>query len=115
MAATTSDRVFVWFWLPGETEPVPAGVLERRDKTDDLSFRYGDLYAERADAISLYTPQLPLRAKTWFSATENLTMPGCLRDASPDAWGRRVIASRLLGKRDEHTDPREVDYLLGSS
>jgi serine/threonine-protein kinase HipA len=117
MATTTSDRVFVWCWLPGQTEPVPAGVLERRNGSEDLSFRYGNRYVERADAISLYAPQLPLQAETWFGATENLKMPGCLRDASPDSWGRRVIANRMLGSRfaGASTDISESDYLLQSS
>jgi len=46
-----------------------------------------------------------------------LTMPGCIRDASPDAWGRRVIINKKLGLKGEGTDTNELDeltYLLES-
>jgi len=44
-------------------------------------------------------------------------MSGCIRDASPDAWGRRVLANKRLGRnRDEggHADLDELAYLLES-
>jgi serine/threonine-protein kinase HipA len=44
-----------------------------------------------------------------------LAMPGCLRDASPDAWGRRVIINRMLGRpAADTTDLDELTYLLES-
>jgi serine/threonine-protein kinase HipA len=44
-------------------------------------------------------------------------MPGCIRDAAPDAWGRRVIINKKLGLKDVGTDTVELDeltYLLES-
>jgi serine/threonine-protein kinase HipA len=44
-------------------------------------------------------------------------MPGCIRDAAPDAWGRRVIINKVLGIRGTNTDTAELDeltYLLES-
>jgi serine/threonine-protein kinase HipA len=44
-----------------------------------------------------------------------MIMPSCIRDASPDAWGRRVIINRKLG--DNSTDTTQLDeltYLLES-
>ncbi len=41
----------------------------------------------------------------------------CIRDAAPDAWGRRVIINRLLGLKGANTDTDELDeltYLLES-
>jgi serine/threonine-protein kinase HipA len=38
-------------------------------------------------------------------------MPGCLRDAAPDAWGRRVILNRLSGSRDADADTATLDEL----
>lgn len=99
---------------PADTE----SVLERRGRSDDLSFRYGDRYVERPNAVSLYTPQLPLRSGAWFDATSNLKMPGCLRDASPDSWGRRVIENRLLSEGSASTAAApvtEAEILLNSS
>lgn len=45
-------------------------------------------------------------------------MPGCLRDAAPDAWGRRVILNRKLGTAGRSADTAvldELNYLLLSS
>jgi asparagine synthase (glutamine-hydrolysing) len=44
-------------------------------------------------------------------------MAGCLRDASPDAWGRRVIINRLTGLKGPAAGAIELDeltYLLES-
>ena len=44
-------------------------------------------------------------------------MPGCIRDAAPDAWGRRVIINKKLGGKDAGADTAELDeltYLLES-
>lgn len=116
MANITSKPVYVWIWLAGQQNPVPAGVLEQRTDAG-LSFRYGNKYVERADAISIYRPELPLEAGIWFEPTEDLGMPGCIRDAAPDSWGRRVITSALTGQRGPSADVTalsETVYLLHS-
>ncbi len=44
-------------------------------------------------------------------------MPGCIRDAAPDAWGRRVIINKMLGLKGANTDTTELGeltYLLES-
>lgn len=44
-------------------------------------------------------------------------MPGCIRDAAPDAWGRRVILNKKFGRKGAGTDTAEIDeltYLLES-
>jgi serine/threonine-protein kinase HipA len=115
MVNSISDSIFVWVWLPGDSEPIPCGVLRALDGSG-LSFHYGDRYLDRADAISLYGPELPLERK-WFEPRGNLGMPGALRDSSPDHWGRTVIVNRLTGRRGEDvetTDVSEAEYLLNS-
>lgn len=93
-------EAYVWAWLPGEVEPVVAGLLSRDGK--NLVFNYGKSYRERDNAIPLYTPELPLRAGV-LPLPEGLHMPGCLRDGSPDAWGRRVLMYKhaMLANADE--------------
>jgi serine/threonine-protein kinase HipA len=113
-STSTSDRAYVWVWLPGAHSPVPAGVLARRGGV--LQFHYGEDYLARPDAISLYAPELPL-GSDWIRPLAGLTMPSCLRDASPDAWGRRVILNRLTGQRGHAADVDHLDeltYLLES-
>jgi len=75
-------------WLPGETEPVVAGRLDRDD--DRLLFTYGASYRGRLNAIPVYEPELPLQAGP-MTPLNGLRMASCIRDGSPDAWGRRVI------------------------
>ncbi len=111
------DRAYVWVWLPGHTEPVVAGVLARaRNVRDVFAFRYGQSYLARGDAISLYEPELPLQAGV-LPLAPGFRMPSAIRDASPDAWGRRVIINRTLGLKGRAADGVELDeltYLLES-
>lgn len=117
MASTsTSDAAYVWAWLPGSTEPVPVGVLARTHPEADIEFHYGRAYLDRSDAVSLYSPVLPLE-DAWFPATGDLGMPGPIRDASPDAWGRRVILNRLTNDHGPEADTAsltEMTYLMHS-
>jgi serine/threonine-protein kinase HipA len=115
---TTSDKqpteAFVWVWLPGETAPVVAGRLFAAG--NQLLFNYGRSYLSRNNAISLYEPELPLRAGV-LPLAPGLTMPNCLRDAAPDAWGRRVIINHISGKSGKDIDTAEIGeltYLLES-
>jgi serine/threonine-protein kinase HipA len=87
-------EAYVWIWLPQETEPVVAGLLTQVGK--QLRFNYGQSYLRRENAISIYAPELPLQAGD-VPLLEGLSMPGCIRDGSPDAWGRRVLMNQLLG------------------
>ena len=115
---TTSDKApteaFVWIWLPSATRPVIAGRLFAAGQ--QLLFNYGRSYLGRNNAISLYEPELPLHAGV-LPLTPGLAMPNCLRDAAPDAWGRRVIINRMFGKSGKDADTAEIDeltYLLES-
>ena len=86
MTSSDSEEAFVWIWLPDQTEPVVAGRLD----TDNgqVLFNYGKSYLERlgdqAPAIPIYEPELPLQAGA-LPLPKGLSMPGCIRDAAPDA------------------------------
>lgn len=112
--ARRRQEAFVWIWLPDQVEPVVAGKLSAEGNT--LHFNYGKSYLERANAISLYDRELPLQPGR-LPLLRGLQMPGCLRDGAPDAWGRRVLLNRLLGRKGENTDVAQLDeltYLLES-
>jgi len=118
MISETEKQAFVWIWLPGETEPVVAGRLEADNGT--IQFNYGKSYLDRIrdipPAIPVYEPELPLKAGA-LPLPEGLTMPGCIRDAAPDAWGRRVILNKKTGRKGAGSDTAEIDeltYLLES-
>ena len=115
---THYTEAFVWIWLPGETDPVVAGKLEAEN--GNIVFNYGKSYLERVNdvrpAMPIYEPELPLRAGKQ-PLPEGLSMPGCIRDAAPDAWGRRVIINKKFGLSGFDTDTatlNELTYLLES-
>lgn len=110
----TPDSAFVWVWLPGETAPVVAGRITMDGGR--YNFNYGASYLDRKNAIPLYEPELPLR-RGRIDPLPNMEMASCLRDGSPDAWGRRVIINRLVGPRaaDQGAGAlNELTYLLES-
>jgi serine/threonine-protein kinase HipA len=116
---TPSERkkdaeAYVWVWLPGEAQPVVAGKLTLEGKR--LLFNYGQSYLGRENRISLYERELPLQSGV-IEPLGSLLMPGCIRDGSPDAWGRRVIINSLYGARSKKIDDvelGELTYLLES-
>ncbi|MEA3415419.1 MAG: type II toxin-antitoxin system HipA family toxin [Thermodesulfobacteriota bacterium] len=113
MTSKTEKEAFVWIWLPDETEPVVAGRLEADN--GNILFNYGKSYLDRIGdskpAIAIYKPELPLKAGV-LPLPEGLTMPGCIRDAAPDVWGRRVIINKKLGLKGADTDTAELDELI---
>jgi serine/threonine-protein kinase HipA len=109
-----ATRAFVWTWLPGATEPVVAGRLDQ--DRGRLFFTYGAGYRRRHDALPLYEPELPLKEGV-IAPLDGLAMASCIRDASPDAWGRRVIINRLTGRKADAAGAPEIGeltYLLQS-
>ncbi|AKH65352.1 MULTISPECIES: type II toxin-antitoxin system HipA family toxin [Photorhabdus] len=115
---SNNKEVYVWIWLPEQTEPVVAGRLE--EFNGRILFNYGKSYLERLNSqplpISIYEPELPLKSGI-IAPLSDLTMPGCIRDASPDAWGRRVIINKILGLKGADTETatlNEITYLLES-
>ena len=119
---TQYTKAYVWIWLPGETQPVVAGrITQNRDNYSlnyslNYSFNYGAGYLRRDGAIPIYEPELPLR-RGLIEPAPGLSMASCIRDGSPDAWGRRVIINHLMGARaaeTETSDITELTYLLES-
>ncbi|WP_217497434.1 type II toxin-antitoxin system HipA family toxin [Trinickia violacea] len=91
-----------------------AGNLVRVN--DQLLFNYGQSYLGRDNAIPIYLPELPLQRGA-IAPEPGKEMAGCLRDAAPDAWGRRVILNHLIGTRGRDAGVNTLDeltYLLES-
>jgi len=108
MTSSAPSELFVWTWLPGATEPVVAGRIAADGPS--LVFNYGRSYLQRKNAISLHTSELPLEQGE-LRPLDGLTMPGCLRDASPDAWGRRVILNHLFSETGDQADTTKIDEM----
>ena len=113
--AAIAQEAYVWIWLPGATEPVVAGRLARA-RDGRLNFNYGRNYLARADAIAIYDPELPLKDGL-IEPAHRMLLPSCIRDGSPDAWGRRVIINRAMGLKGAEAaavDLDELTFLLES-
>lgn len=108
---TSERQAYVYVQLPGTLNTVPAALLKvekLRDGTFVGRFRYGDRYLERRDAIAFDPFRLPLGTVV-HEFTKLKGIPGAVRDAGPDAWGRRVIEHKL---QRGPADLEEIDYLL---
>lgn len=106
-------NAYVWVWLPEKPDPVVAGRLDLVD--DSITFTYGRKYLGRSDAISLYLPELPLKTGEQ-KPPDGMSIAGCIDDASPDAWGRRVIEHSFYSAHKANSDAtlNAITYLLMS-
>lgn len=108
---TFERQAYTYVQLPGTLDTVPAALLKIEKRPDGIyvgRFRYGDRYLQRQDAVAFDPFQLPL-GKSVYEFTKLKGIPGAVRDASPDAWGRRVIEHKL---ERSPGDLQEIDYLL---
>jgi serine/threonine-protein kinase HipA len=108
--------LFVFAHLPQGW--APAGRLSITQERDVLAsrFAYGTRYIERPDAFEIDPVSLSLADKQRIRGAElfpanQLTQFGGIRDAAPDAWGRRVIEAQ---RRVPANSLTEADYLLGA-
>ena len=105
------QRAFVWVWLPGAADPVVAGRLDIAGTI--ITFTYGRSYLARKDRIALHLPELPLDRGPISPLVGDVA--GCIADAAPDSWGRRVILNRRVGRNAvDTTDLNLLTYLLES-
>ncbi len=99
-----ASSAFVWIWLPNETTPIVAGRIKERD--GKCVFEYSTNYRHHPKAIALSPFELPLQEAVFVPQGMNV-VHSCLRDAEPDAWGRRLI-DHQYGLFGAH----ELDYML---
>jgi serine/threonine-protein kinase HipA len=108
--ASSDQRAYVYLQLPQSLEVVTAGFyeLDFPQGVPTGSFVYNPAYLQRADAVPLDPYELPLAPRR-VQTVKLKGIFGPLRDASPDAWGRRIIE-----KHTGRADLTEIDYLLHS-
>ncbi|RYZ44276.1 MAG: type II toxin-antitoxin system HipA family toxin [Myxococcaceae bacterium] len=106
MPTSDASRCYVYLQLPNSLDVVTCGLYAQQDGVGQ--FVYGRSYLENPRAVELEPFELPLQPGT-FRTTRLGGIFGSLRDASPDAWGRRVI-ERQLGRGDL----TEIGFLLNS-
>lgn len=114
-----SSDLAVFAYLPGETTAVPAGLLSLQEEGATLhgaGFVYGLRYLDRPNAIEIDPVSLGLRDRGAVRGIElhpvpGLALFGAIRDAAPDAWGRRVIEAR---RKVPLNSLPESEYLLAA-
>jgi len=106
MTNFNSDSAYVWIWLADAQKPIVAGKLEKKDFHHD--FFYGQSYLNNSQAISLSETELPLVGGRRFTSIKEIHY--VIRDALPDAWGRRI-----LNYRYQTSELSILDMLLLSS
>ncbi len=108
---TSEQSAYIYIQLPGTLTTVPAARLVIQTLPGGANvgrFTYGRSYLERVDAVEFDPFRLPL-ARGVREFTKLRGVPGAVRDAGPDAWGRRVIQHHLQAASP---DLSEIDYLL---
>lgn len=109
------NKLVVFAYL--EEEFAPAGLLTLTEENTTViasEFAYGLKYLDRRNALEVDPVSLPIADKAAVRKRRivpaaSLKMFGGIRDAAPDAWGRRVIEAKLNAKAN---DLPESTYLL---
>jgi serine/threonine-protein kinase HipA len=108
-----TDSVLVSVEIEGVTHPV--GVVHVTETRGSITsvFSYEPSYLSLTGAYAI-DPDLPLVSG---NQVVRGGLPGALRDASPDRWGRNLIRKKLLAGDSGHTARQigEVDFLIGVS
>lgn len=112
----SQQKLFVFSHLSEGFVPAARLTLTQERDVVASSLAYGTRYIDRPDAFELDPVSLSLaypqqvRGAELFPANQ-LTQFGGIRDAAPDAWGRRVIESQRKAPANSLT---EAEYLLGA-
>lgn len=93
----------VFAYLPDADVAAPAGQLNMLESGVEVlssTFGYGSRYLQRGNAIPVDPVSLPLDGAEpggirLYAPVNGLALFGAIRDAMPDAWGRRVIENKL--------------------
>lgn len=112
MIISKPETVYVWIWLPEQIEPVICGRLWKENLHH--FFVYGQSFLQRENAIALDPIELPLKSGPQQSEAE---IHRAIRDAAPDAWGRRVILYQQQFPITALDDGQfsEINFLLHSN
>jgi serine/threonine-protein kinase HipA len=107
-----NQELYVFIYLPGEITAVPAGIFTHDPDARIGTFRYGRRYPLKRGALPVDPFSLPLGREFYPEARLHGGLYGAFRDASPDSWGRTVMA-RQIGVRPETLS--EFDFLAAAN
>ena len=85
---------YVFVELPGDDQPIPAGLFQLDTDLGVGQFEYGRRYLLRQNAIALDPVNLPL-SETTFVTKKNNGIFGVIGDVIPDSWGKFILSKKL--------------------
>jgi serine/threonine-protein kinase HipA len=104
-------NAIVFIELRGEMVPAGQISLLEDGRYSRCEFAYGRRYLQRPDAVAIDPVQLPL-GRGLIEAPDNFLLFNGIRDAAPDAWGRKLIDRESLRLQRRHAT--EAEFLLTS-
>lgn len=107
-----NDTIEVHIDTPDGTSIVGRFRYVNRRHSQSSAFEYADEWLRGTDAFAIDPENLPLRDGAFYTSSDKSALPGALRDAAPDRWGRQLI-KRAFSKSGEKRTLSEIDYLLG--
>lgn len=107
-----TDTIEVHVDTPDGTGIVGHLRYVNRHRGRSSAFEYADEWLRGTNAFAIDPENLPLREGAFYISSDKSALPGVLRDAAPDRWGRQLIR-RALSKAGEKRTLSEIDYMLG--
>lgn len=107
-----ADTIEVHIDTPDGTSIVGRFRYVNRRHSQSSAFEYADEWLHGTNTFAIDPENLPLREGAFYTSSDKSALPGALRDAAPDRWGRQLIR-RALSKAGERRTLSEIDYLLG--
>ena len=97
--------------IDGQAVPAARLAVEENGRDGGAQLSYLASYLGGHDAVPLDPVQLPLEQRT-FRTDEDFTLFSGIRDATPDAWGRKLIDRQMIARAGRPA--LEQDFLLAS-
>lgn len=105
------DAIEVHVDRAGSTRMVGRFRYVNKYRGQSSLFEYADEWLADAGAFAIDPENLPLQRGPFYTSSDKSALPGAIRDAAPDRWGRQLV-KRAFAKAGENRSLSEIDYLL---
>lgn len=105
-----AETIEVHIQLGQETHRVGTLYSHFRGGAESSTFSYSSDWLKNPKAFAIQ-PDMPLGRDGHHFSKENGSLPGAIRDGSPDRWGRKLIV-RAMQKQQEQAPVTEVGFLV---
>ncbi len=105
------DAIEIHVDQPGGTRMVGRFRYVSKRHSRSSVFEYAAEWLGDMAAFAIDPKNLPLQAGPFYTSSDKSALPGAIRDAAPDRWGRQLI-KRAFAKAGGRRTLSEIDYLL---